>query len=50
MIDGEAYFTLGSKESWGFKQIHWPLVDENTRIIILKPYGEEYVRLCEDIL
>ena len=30
--DGEAYFTLGSKESWGFKQIHWPLVDENTRI------------------
>ena len=30
--------------------IKFKIVDENTRIIILKPYGEEYVRLCEDIL
>ena len=30
--------------------IKFKIVDENTRIIILKPYGEEYVRVCEDIL
>lgn len=30
--EGECYLTLGSKETWGFKQTHWPLVDENTRI------------------
>lgn len=30
--DGECYLTLGSKETWGFKQVDWPLVDENTRI------------------
>lgn len=29
---GECYLTLGSKETWGFKQEEWPLVDENTRI------------------
>lgn len=29
--DGECYLTLGSKESWGFKQ-DWPVVDENTKI------------------
>lgn len=28
---GECYFTLGSKETWGFKQ-NWPSVDENTKI------------------
>ena len=31
-IGGECYLTLGSKESWGFKQRDWPLIDENTRI------------------
>lgn len=30
--DGECYLTLGSKETWGFKQTDWPLVDENTKI------------------
>lgn len=30
---GECYLTLGSKESWGFKQ-DWPIVDENTKIRI----------------
>ena len=29
---GECYLTLGSKETWGFKQENWPLADENTRI------------------
>lgn len=28
----ECYLTLCSKETWGFKQDSWPLVDENTRI------------------
>ena len=31
--DGECYLTLGSKESWGFKQ-NWPVVDANTKIRI----------------
>jgi len=30
--DGECYFTLGSKDTWGFKQEDWPLADPNTRI------------------
>lgn len=29
---GECYMTLGSKDTWGFKQEDWPLVDPNTRI------------------
>ena len=29
---GECYLTLGSKDTWGFKQESWPLVDPNTRI------------------
>lgn len=29
---GECYLTLGSKETWGFKQTDWPLIDENTRL------------------
>ena len=28
--DGECYLTLGSKDTFGFKQENWPLVDENT--------------------
>ena len=31
-------------------EINFKIIDENTRILIIKPYGEEYVRLCEDIL
>lgn len=29
---GECYLTLGSKDSWGFKQEDWPMADKNTRI------------------
>ena len=28
---GECYLTLGSKETWGYKQ-NWPVVDENTKL------------------
>lgn len=31
--EGEAYLTLGSKDSWGFK-MDWPIVDANTKIRI----------------
>jgi hypothetical protein len=31
--DGECYLTLGSKETWVFKQ-DWPIVDDNTKIRI----------------
>ena len=30
--DGEAYLTLCSKETWGFKQTDWPMVDANTKL------------------
>ena len=30
--DGECYLTLGSKDTWGFKQTDWPLIDGNTRM------------------
>ena len=30
--------------------IKFKIIDENTRVLILKPYGEDYVRVCEDIL
>ena len=30
--------------------IKFKVVDENTRILILRPHGEEYIRVCEDIL
>lgn len=29
--EGECYLTLGSKQTWGFRQ-DWPMVDENTKI------------------
>lgn len=29
---GECFLTLASKETWGFKQEEWPLLDENTRV------------------
>ena len=38
--DGECYLTLGSKDTWGFKQENWPLVDANTRIRMEE--GPEY--------
>jgi SAM-dependent methyltransferase len=28
---GECYFTLGSKQTWGWQQ-DWPMLDENTKI------------------
>lgn len=37
---GECYFTLGSKETWGWKSTDWPLVDENTKL--RKEPGPEY--------
>ena len=37
---GECYLTLGSKDTWGFKQENWPLVDPNTRLRMEK--GPEY--------
>ena len=30
--------------------IKFKVIDENTRVLILRPHGEDYVRVCEDIL
>ena len=30
--------------------IIFKVIDENTRVLVLRPRGEEYVRVCEDIL
>lgn len=30
--------------------IKFKIIDENTRVLVLIPHGEEYVRVCEDIL
>ncbi len=38
--DGECYLTLGSKDTWGFKQESWPLIDANTRLRMEE--GPEY--------
>ena len=38
--NGECYLTLGSKDTWGFKQTSWPLVDPNTRMKMEE--GPEY--------
>lgn len=38
--DGECYLTLGSKETWGFKETNWPKIDENTKLRMEK--GPEY--------
>ena len=38
--NGECYLTLGSKDTWGFKQESWPLIDENTRLRMEE--GPEY--------
>lgn len=37
--DGECYITLGSKETWGYKQ-NWPVVDNNTKLRMQE--GPEY--------
>lgn len=38
--EGECYLTLGSKDTYGFKQENWPLIDENTRLRMEE--GPEY--------
>ena len=30
--------------------IKFKIVGENTRVLVLKPHGDDYVRICEDIL
>ena len=40
--NGECYLTLGSKDTWGFKQEDWPLVDENTRMRMEKGQNTKY--------
>lgn len=39
--NGECYLTLGSKDTWGFKQDKWPLKDPNTRLKMEE--GPEYM-------
>ena len=29
---GECYITLGPKNTWGWKDTDWPIVDENTKL------------------
>ena len=31
-------------------EIKFKIVDENTRVLVLRPYGDKYVSLCEEIL
>ena len=31
-------------------EMNFKIIGENTRVIILKPYGEKYIRVCEDII
>jgi tRNA threonylcarbamoyladenosine biosynthesis protein TsaE len=31
-------------------EIYFKVIDENTRVLVFKPYGEEYERLCESVL
>ncbi len=38
--NGECYLTLGSKDTWGFNQENWPLIDPNTRLRMEE--GPEY--------
>lgn len=38
--NGECYLTLGSKDTYGFRQKDWPLIDENTRLRMEE--GPEY--------
>ncbi len=53
--NGECYLTLGSKDTWGFKQETWPLKDPNTRLKMEE--GPEYntphfyadYKLCQEL-
>lgn len=38
--NGECYLTLGSNDTYGFRQKDWPIIDENTRLRMEK--GPEY--------
>lgn len=38
--NGECYLTLGSKDTWGYKE-NWPMVDENTKLMMVE--GPEYI-------
>ena len=31
-------------------EIKFKIVDENTRVLVLKPYGDKYINICEEIL
>lgn len=31
-------------------EINIKIVDENTRVLVLKPYGEKYISLCEEVI
>lgn len=31
-------------------EINFKIVDENTRVLVLKPYGERYISVCEDVI
>lgn len=31
-------------------EINIKIVDENTRVLVLKPYGDKYISVCEDII
>ena len=31
-------------------EIYFNVIDENTRVLVFKPYGEEYERLCESVI
>ena len=31
-------------------EIEFRTIDENVRVVILKPYGDKYVNICEDII
>ena len=37
--NGECYLTLGSKDTWGYKE-NWPKVDNNTKLMMIE--GPEY--------
>lgn len=30
--------------------IKFKVIDEDTRVLVLTPYGDEYIKICEDIL
>ena len=37
--NGECYLTLGSKDTWGYKE-NWPKIDNNTKLMMIE--GPEY--------